>query len=311
METKRNSVKIGLIQAANGHNPAENLYRHMSLIREAAEKGAQIICLQELFDTLYFCVEYDEANFNLARPLRGELTKSLSELASELNVVIVAPFFEKRSAGVYHNSLVVIDADGSLLGSYRKLHIPDDPGFYEKFYFTPGDADSGYKVFKTKYADIGTLICWDQWYPEAARITAMMGADILFYPTAIGVLKSEGKKERKEFHDAWETIQRSHAIANGCFVASVNRVGKEKGTTYWGGSFVAAPFGQILGKAGDKEETLVVECDLNEIEKQRQMWPFFRDRRIDLYGGIQKRWLDEDRGTSSDSASQNREEEHS
>lgn len=292
MKKKDDKVKLGLVQTQCNENPTENLYRHMSLIREAAEAGAQIICLQELFNTLYFSANYDEKHFDLAQPLDGEVTESLSELASELNVVIIAPFFERRAAGVYHNSLIVIDADGTVLGSYRKTHIPDDPSFYEKYYFTPGDEESGFKVFETKYAKIGTLICWDQWYPEAARITALKGAEILFYPTAIGTLSSEGRKEKKEFHDAWETIQRSHAIANGCFVASVNRVGKESGTTFWGGSFVAAPFGQMLGKAGEKEEVLVVECDLSSIESQRRTWPFLRDRRIDMYDGIQKRLLD-------------------
>ncbi|MFA5669467.1 MAG: carbon-nitrogen hydrolase [Balneolaceae bacterium] len=292
MKEKNKIVKLGLVQTQCNENPTENLYRHMSLIREAAEKGAQIICLQELFNTLYFSANYDENHFDLALPLDGELTKSLSELASELNVVIIAPFFERRAAGVYHNSLIVIDADGTVLGSYRKTHIPDDPSFYEKYYFTPGDEESGFKVFQTKYAKIGTLICWDQWYPEAARITALKGAEILFYPTAIGTLSSESRKDKKEFHDAWETIQRSHAIANGCFVASVNRVGKESGTTFWGRSFVAAPFGQILDKAGEKEEVLVVECDLAEIESQRRTWPFLRDRRIDMYDGLQKRMLD-------------------
>tara|TARA_R110002096_G_scaffold324349_5_gene518431 strand:- start:4098 stop:4979 length:882 start_codon:yes stop_codon:yes gene_type:complete len=292
MKNINHTVKLGLIQTHCDENPKENLYRQMGLIRDAVEKGAQIICLQELFNTQYFCVNYEERHFDLAQPLDGEVTKSLSELAAELNVVIIAPFFEKRSSGVYHNSLVVIDADGDILGNYRKTHIPDDPGFYEKYYFTPGDEESGFKVFKTKYGKVGTLICWDQWFPEAARITALKGADIIFYPTAIGTLSSESKKEKAEFHDAWETIQRSHAIANGCFVASVNRVGKEAGTKFWGGSFVAAPFGQILAKAGEKEEIVVVECDLSSIESQRKTWPFFRDRRIDMYNGITKRTIE-------------------
>ena len=292
MENINHTVKLGLIQTHCDENPKENLYRQMSLVRDAAEKGAQIICLQELFNTQYFCVNYEERHFDLAQPLDGEVTKSLSELAAELDVVIIAPFFEKRSTGIYHNSLVVIDADGTVLGNYRKMHIPDDPGFYEKYYFTPGDEESGFKVFQTKYATVGTLICWDQWFPEAARITALKGAEIIFYPTAIGTLSSESKKEKAEFHDAWETIQRSHAIANGCFVASVNRVGKEAGTKFWGGSFVAAPFGQLLAKAGEKEEVLVVECDLASIEGQRRTWPFLRDRRIDMYNGITKRTLD-------------------
>lgn len=289
MAKKEKKVTIALIQSYCEDSPADNLYRQMGLIRDAAKKGAQVICLQELFNTKYFCVEYDEKYFDWAEPLEGDLTKSLQGLASELEVVIIAPFFEKRAKGVYHNTLIVIDTDGSLLGNYRKMHIPDDPGFYEKYYFTPGDEDSGFKVFDTQFGKLGTLICWDQWYPEAARITALKGADILFYPTAIGTISTEGRKEKKEFHDAWETIQRSHAIANGCFIASVNRVGKEFGSKFWGGSFVAGPFGQILAKAGGKEEILITEIDLEDIEKQRKTWPFFRDRRIDLYKPILKR----------------------
>ncbi|MEX0721450.1 MAG: carbon-nitrogen hydrolase [Balneolaceae bacterium] len=289
MEKSIKNVKLGLIQTHCGENPKDNLFRQMGLIREAADKGAQVICLQELFNTTYFCMDHSEKNFDLAEPIDGELADSLKGLASELEVVIIAPFFEKRAKGIYHNSLIVIDADGSLLGSYRKIHIPDDPGFFEKYYFTPGDEETGFKVFDTRFGEIGTLICWDQWYPEAARITALKGADILFYPTAIGTLHSEGRKEKREFQDAWETIQRSHAIANGCFVASVNRVGKESGTKFWGGSFVAGPFGQILAKAGNKEEVLLVDVDLNTIEKQRKAWPFFRDRRIDMYRSILKR----------------------
>ena len=285
-------VTIGLIQTDCSKDPKDNLYTQMSLIREAAEKGAQIVCLQELFNTLYFCVEYNEDYFDWAEPLDGELVQSLSDLAKELNIVIIAPFFEKRAKGVYHNSLIVIDADGSIAGSYRKMHIPDDPGFYEKYYFTPGDKETGFKVFDTRYGKIGTLICWDQWYPEAARITALKGADIIFYPTAIGTLSSEGRKEKKEFQDAWETIQRSHAIANGCYIASVNRVGKESGSRFWGGSFVAGPFGQVLNKAGNKVEVLITEIDLSAIEKQRKSWPFFRDRRIDLYKPLLKRMDD-------------------
>lgn len=286
---KEETVVLGLIQTKNSENPKDNLYRQMGLIRDAAEKGAQIICLQELFNTLYFCVEYKEEYFDWAESLDGKLVTSLSNLAKELEVVIIAPFFERRAKGVYHNSLVVIDADGSQLGTYRKMHIPDDPGFYEKYYFTPGDEENGFKVFKTRYGKIGTLICWDQWYPEAARITALKGADILFYPTAIGTLANEGNKEQQVYHEAWETIQRSHAIANGCFVASVNRVGKESGSKFWGGSFVAGPFGEMLAKAGKKEEILITKIDLNAIEKQRKAWPFFRDRRIDAYAPILKR----------------------
>ncbi|MEX0846072.1 MAG: carbon-nitrogen hydrolase [Balneolaceae bacterium] len=285
-------LKIGLIQTRCDSSPKDNLYRHMALIRDAAKQGAQIICLQELFNTLYFCIDYNEEYFDLAEPLDGQLVQSLQKLAKELQIVLIAPFFEHRAKGVFHNSLVVIDANGEILGSYRKTHIPDDPGFYEKYYFTPGDEETGFKVFDTRFGKIGTLICWDQWYPEAARITALKGADIIFYPTAIGTLSTEGKREQKEYQDAWETIQRSHAIANGCFVASVNRVGKESGSKFWGGSFVAGPFGQVLAKAGNKEEILISEIDLSAIEKQRKSWPFFRDRRIELYKPILKRMDD-------------------
>ncbi len=288
----KENVTIGLIQTTCTKNPKDNLYRQMGLVREAAEKGAQIVCLQELFNTQYFCVEYNEDYFDWAEPMDGSLVQSLSELAKELGIVLIAPFFEKRAKGVYHNSLIVLDADGSTSGIYRKMHIPDDPGFYEKYYFTPGDEETGFKVFDTKFGKIGTLICWDQWYPEAARITALKGADILFYPTAIGTLATEGKKEQKVYQDAWETIQRSHAIANGCYVASVNRVGKESGSKFWGGSFVAGPFGEVLNQAGNKEEILITEIDLNAIERQRRTWPFFRDRRIELYKPILRRMDD-------------------
>ncbi len=287
MATK--NCTLGLIQASCTDSPEDNLYTQMGLIREAAEKGAQIVCLQELFNTRYFCSKYDDTYFNWAQPLTGELSQSLQKLCKELEIVLIAPFFEKRAKGVYHNSLIVINTDGEILGNYRKTHIPDDPGFYEKYYFTPGDEDSGFQVFKTEFGTIGTLICWDQWFPEAARITALKGADILFYPTAIGTLSSEGRKEKKEFKEAWEIIQRSHAVANGCFVAAVNRVGKEDGTTFWGGSFVAGPFGQMLNQAGSKQEVLVTEIDLADIESQRQTWPFLRDRRIDLYNPLLKR----------------------
>ena len=292
MKTKNKCVKLGLIQTHAEENPKDNLYRQMGLIREASNRGAQIVCLQELFNTRYFCVEYKEEFFDWAEPIDGEVTRSLMGLAEELQIVLIVPFFEKRATGIYHNSLIVIDADGSVLGSYRKMHIPDDPGFYEKYYFTPGDEETGFRVFDTHFGKVGTLICWDQWYPEAARITALKGAEFMFYPTAIGTLASESKRDKKVFREAWETIQRSHAIANGCFVASVNRVGKESGTQFWGSSFVSGPFGQILAKAGEKEEILVVECDLDEMEKQRQTWPFFRDRRIDVYDEIKKRVID-------------------
>ena len=287
-------ISIGLIQTYCETDGSENIKRHKALIRQAAEKGAQIVCLQELFHTLYFCASYDENFFELAESVQSDMIAGFGGLAAELEVVLILPFFERRAKGIYHNSLTVIDADGRNLGLYRKMHIPDDPGFYEKYYFTPGDNDTGYRIFDTRFGKIGALICWDQWYPEAARVTALKGADILFYPTAIGTLPTEGKEQQSKYHNAWETIQRSHAIANGCFVASVNRVGQEKEATFWGGSFVAGPFGEILAKAGNEEEILVQEVDLSAIEKQRQTWPFLRDRRIDSYSSILKRYDDEE-----------------
>ena len=271
-------------------NPLENQKKSISKIREAAKSGAQIICLQELYQSLYFCQQFDEKHFDLAESIPGQTTQELSNLAAELNVVIIASLFEKRTDGIYHNTAVVFDADGKNLGIYRKSHIPDDPGFYEKYYFTPGD--TGYKVFKTKYGVVGVLICWDQWYPEAARLTALKGAQILFYPTAIGTLPDEDEAIKNEYMQAWETIQRSHAVANGCYVASVNRVGTEDNITFWGDSFVSGPFGKYLARAGDQEEIIIAECDLSLIDSQRRTWPFLRDRRIDTYEGITKRYLD-------------------
>ncbi|MFH5831126.1 carbon-nitrogen hydrolase [Halalkalibaculum sp. DA384] len=281
---------LGLIQRSSTNNPDENFSKTIANIREAASAGAQIILLQELFNTTYFPQVPDDTYFDWAESIPGPVTDKLTELAKELGVVITAPFFERRAAGLYHNSLVVIDADGSLMGTYRKKHIPDDPGFYEKYYFTPGE--DAYQVFETRYAKIGPLICWDQWYPEAARITALKGAEILVYPTAIGTLPDEDEQMANEFVDAWQTIQRSHAIANGCFVASINRVGQEGDLTFWGRSFVAGPFGQMLSQAGGEEEMLLATIDLAKIEKQRQIWPFFRDRRIDTYKPILKRYID-------------------
>ncbi len=270
-----------------------NLTKTIEKINEAAAKGAQIICLQELFTSLYFCDVEDHDNFLLAEAIPGATTDTLSKVAKENNVVIIASLFEKRSQGLYHNTTAVIDADGKYLGKYRKMHIPDDPGFYEKFYFTPGDL--GYKVFETKYAKLGVLICWDQWYPEAARITALMGADILFYPTAIGWAKHQDETTNTEQYKAWQTIQRSHAIANGVHVVSVNRVGEEAGMKFWGGSFVSNPFGSLLFKAShDKEETEVIEIDLKKTDYYRTHWPFLRDRRIDSYEPITKRFIDEE-----------------
>lgn len=283
-------VTLGLIQLSCSANPGENIVKTVAHIEEAANKGAQLVLLQELFNTTYFCQTVDDTFFDWAQSIPGPITDQLTSLAKELKIVIVAPFFERRAAGVYHNSLVVIDADGTLMGKYRKKHIPDDPGFYEKYYFTPGEDD--YQIYDTKYAKIGPLICWDQWYPEAARITALKGAELLVYPTAIGTLPDEDSALSQEFLEAWQTIQRSHAIANGCFVASINRVGREGDVTFWGHSFVAGPFGQMLAEAGTDEEILIAEIDLSKIEKQRQIWPFFRDRRIDTYEPILKRFID-------------------
>src|SRR5690606_27633739 len=279
------NVKIGTIQMSCGADKATNLNKAIDQIRIAAAKGAEIICLQELFTSLYFCDVERYDNFDLAESIPGPSTEALQATAAELEVVIVASLFEKRAEGLYHNTTAVIDADGSYLGKYRKMHIPDDPGFYEKFYFTPGDL--GYKVFKTKFAKIGILFCWDQWYPEAARITALMGAELLFYPTAIvwALTKDTGTKYKQ--YNAWKTIQRSHAIANGIPVVSVNRVGIEAGVRFWGGSFIANPFGALVYKAShEDEETVVTEVDLNQSDYYRSHWPFLRDRRIDSYESI-------------------------
>lgn len=270
-------------------DPAANLKKAGERIRLAARRGARIISLQELFRTRYFCRTQNAANFDLAEAIPGSSTQALSRLARELRVVIVAPLFEKRARGVYHNTAVVLDADGRLLGKYRKMHIPDDPAFYEKFYFVPGDL--GFQVFETRYAKIGVLICWDQWFPEAARLTALKGAQILFYPTAIG-WKLDRPAETRSYHAAWETSQRAHAIANGIYVAAVNRVGKEGALRFWGSSFVADPFGKILYRASPSQEELVVaDCDLSVLEKTRREWPFFRDRRVDAYSAITSRTI--------------------
>ncbi len=283
-------VTLGLIQLSCSENIDHNISKTVDKIRSAAGNGAEIILLQELFNTTYFCQAMDDRYFDWSEPIPGPLSEKLSALAAELDTVIVAPYFERRAPGIYHNSLIVIDADGTLMGKYRKKHIPDDPSFYEKYYFTPGEDE--YRVYDTKYAKIGPLICWDQWYPEAARITALKGAEVLVYPTAIGTLPEEDEAMGREFLEAWQTIQRSHAISNGCFVASINRSGREDGVTFWGHSFVAGPFGQMLAEAGTGEEVLITEIDLTKIEKQRQIWPFFRDRRIDTYGPILNRYID-------------------
>jgi N-carbamoylputrescine amidase len=291
-------VKIGLIQTTVVPDPAKNLAKTLALVERAAKQGAKIICTQELFRSEYFCQSEDHKNFKLGESIPGPSTDALCQLAKKHRIVIVASLFERRASGVYHNTAAIIDADGSLLGIYRKMHIPDDPLFYEKFYFTPGDL--GFKAWTTRHARIGVLICWDQWYPEAARLTAMQGAEILFYPTAIGWHPREKKKYGIKQHGAWETIQRAHAVANGCFVAVANRVGHEilegvggDGIEFWGQSFVAGTSGEIIAKAGsDKEEILVTSLDLAQVDVTRTHWPFLRDRRIDAYGDLTKRLSD-------------------
>ncbi|MFN8292318.1 MAG: carbon-nitrogen hydrolase [Chitinophagales bacterium] len=286
-------VKVGLVQMSCTADVKANVEKAINGVRETAAQGAQIVCLQELFTSLYFCDVEDYENFKLAEAIPGETTNTLCALAKELNVVIIASLFEKRTEGLYHNTTAVIDADGTYLGKYRKMHIPDDPAYYEKFYFTPGDL--GYKVFQTKFAKIGVLICWDQWYPEAARITALMGAEILFYPTAIGWATSQEEATNIEQYGAWQTMQRAHAISNGVHVVSVNRVGFEQdgAMKFWGGSFVSNPFGSLLYLAShDKEENKVVELDLKATDFYRTHWPFLRDRRIDSYAPITQRFID-------------------
>jgi N-carbamoylputrescine amidase len=290
-------INIGLVQMSCTADVQANMQKAIVGIREAAQKGANIVCLQELFTSLYFCDVEDHENFKLAESIPGPSTETLSAVAKELGVVIIASLFEKRAAGLYHNTTAVLDADGAYLGKYRKMHIPDDPGYYEKFYFTPGDAspeESGYRIFETKFAKIGVLICWDQWYPEASRITALMGADVLFYPTAIGWDTNEtDPNNNREQYSAWQTIQRSHAVANGVYVVSVNRVGREVDQQFWGGSFVANPFGSLLYLAShDQEEVHVQEIDLDKTEYYRSTWPFLRDRRVDSYQPITRRFID-------------------
>ena len=296
-------VVVGLIQDAVTGDPAEALTAAISRVREAAARGAQIICLKELFNAPYFCKSLKQEYFNLAEPIPGPTTERLAEVASELAVVLVVPMYEKEGPGLYRNSAAVIDADGSLLGTYRKMHIPHDPLFEEKYYFAPGDAvtdgpgtASGFKVWKTRYATIGVLICWDQWYPEAARITALLGAQILFFPTAIGWHPAEKAEWGETQVDAWRTAQRAHAIANGVFVAASNRVGFEpepgtRGLEFFGHSFVCDPFGRYLAEARADAEVLIATCDLSLIETMRRNWPFLRDRRIDAYAPLLSRWL--------------------
>ena len=293
--SKSNVVKLGLIQTSCSADPAANLKKTLELAGQAAKKGAQIICTQELFRSQYFCQSEDHEYFKLAEPVPGPTTKAFQAFARKHKVVVIASLFEKRASGLYHNTAAVIDADGSMLGVYRKMHIPDDPLYYEKFYFTPGDL--GFRAWQTKYGKIGVLVCWDQWYPEAARLTAMQGAEILFYPTAIGWHPEEKKEHGERQHDAWETIQRSHAVANGCYVAVPNRIGHEKlageGIEFWGQSFVAGTTGEILAKASaNREEVMIVPVDLSKVDMTRTHWPFLRDRRIDAYGDLTKRLID-------------------
>ncbi len=289
-------VQVGLVQMRCAADPAANLTAAVKHVRAAAKRGAEVVCLPELFRSRYFCQAEDHANFALAEPIPGPSTAALGKLARELGIVIVASLFERRAAGVYHNTVVVLDAKGAAAGMYRKMHIPDDPLFYEKFYFTPGDL--GFRAFDVGPMRVGTLICWDQWYPEAARLTALAGAEVLFYPTAIGWHPSEKAEHGEAQHAAWETVQRSHAIANGVFVAVPNRVGHEPhpggaGIEFWGQSFVVDPAGRVLARASaDREEILVVPCDLGAIETARTHWPFLRDRRIDAYGDLMRRYAD-------------------
>jgi len=298
IRTRRSSseVTLGLLQHACSADPRENLKWTLDAAERAAKAGAQIICTQELFRSQYFCQNEDHANFELAEPIPGPSTEAFCRLAKRRGVVVVVSLFEKRASGVYHNTAAIIDADGSLLGIYRKMHIPDDPLFYEKFYFTPGDL--GFRAWTTRFGRIGVLICWDQWYPEGARLTAMQGAEILFYPTAIGWHPKEKSEYGEHQHGAWEIIQRSHAVANGCYVAVANRIGLEQpiggdGIEFWGQSFVAGTSGQILGKASvDRPENLLVPVDLGKVDVTRTHWPFLRDRRIDAYGDLTRRLID-------------------
>jgi len=296
------NFRVGLVQMSATADPDENLKRAILRVEEAARKGARIVCLPELFQTQYFCQREDAALFDLAEPIPGPTSAKLADTARRLRIVLIGSLFEKRAPGVYHNTAVMLDADGTLRGIYRKMHIPDDPLYYEKYYFTPGDL--GFKAFDTQVGKIGTLVCWDQWYPEGARLTALQGAQVLFYPTAIGWHPDEKAQYGEAQYDAWQTIQRAHAIANGVYVAVVNRVGFEqgdvrgnkatgKGLEFWGGSFIADPFGRIIGKGShDKEEILLGDVDVRVLEDTRRNWPFLRDRRIDSYGPITSRMID-------------------
>lgn len=288
MAGEPNRTTVGLVQMACGAEPRHNLERAMAAIEEAARRGAGVVCLPELFRSRYPCQSEDTRQFELAEPVPGPTTEELGRLAAARKVVIIASLFEHRAWGVYHNTAAVIGESGALAGRYRKMHIPDDPRYYEKFYFTPGDLDFG--AHRTAAGTFGVLVCWDQWFPEAARLTALSGAQVIFYPTAIGWHLSEAPEARRRQREAWEIVQRGHAIANGVFVAAVNRVGIEEGLEFWGGSFVADPFGEVIARASaDREETLVVECDFDKIDQTRRNWPFLRDRRIDAYGDLTRR----------------------
>jgi N-carbamoylputrescine amidase len=297
MRVARSPFRVALIQMRCSSDPADNLTRATAMLRDAARGGSQVACLPELFMGPYFCQTEDASRFDLAEPIPGPTTDALADVARETKMTIVGSIFERRAAGVYHNTAVVLDADGSFLGRYRKMHIPDDPLYYEKYYFTPGDL--GFKSFDSAHARVGTLVCWDQWYPEAARLTALQGSEILFYPTAIGWHPAEKAEFGEAQASAWETMQRAHAIANGVFVGAVNRIGHEGpadgGLEFWGGSFIADPFGRILAKAGrDREEIVMATCDPRLQEETRRNWPFLRDRRIDAYAPITRRFLDGD-----------------
>jgi N-carbamoylputrescine amidase len=296
-------VRVGLTQMACGEDAETNLARQVALVERAAEAGAQIVCTQELFRSQYFCQVEDHRFFQLAETIPGPSTEAFQAVARKHDAVVIASLFERRAAGLYHNTAVVIDADGALLGIYRKMHIPDDPLYYEKFYFTPGD--TGFRAWKTKYATLGVLVCWDQWFPEGARLTAMQGAEMLFYPTAIGWHPSEKAEFGRAQHESWELIQRSHAVANGCFVCAPNRIGLElvrdaenkpvhpEGIEFWGQSFIAAPDGSVITRASaDREELLITDCDLGRVEFSRTHWPFLRDRRVDAYGDLTKRFIE-------------------
>lgn len=290
-KSAKDEVTLGLIQTSAGDNLAANLEKSIVRITAAAKKGAQIVCLQELFRSRYFCQSENHKNFQLAEPIPGPTTDALGALAAKQKIVIVASIFERRTAGIYHNTAAVIDADGAIAGLYRKMHIPDDPLYYEKFYFTPGDL--GFRSFQTRYANIGALVCWDQWFPEGARLATLSGAQILVYPTAIGWIPNEPRLIAQQQRAAWELIQRSHAVANGVYVAAVNRVGREGKIKFWGHSFVAGTFGEVIAQAGgEKEEIVLARCDLRKIEETRHSWPFLRDRRIDAYDALLSRSLE-------------------